>query len=74
MPGFSDGHQLIHKRMAGTVQPVMCQQTVEIGFRRIGNGGAAGCREELLTGLPVEMRDAEKGPAKAVEKWLKSLH
>ena len=27
----------------------------------------------VLTGLPVEMRDAENGPAKAVEKWLKSL-
>ena len=27
----------------------------------------------VLTGLPVEMRDAENGPTKAVEKWLKSL-
>lgn len=27
----------------------------------------------VLTGLPVEMRDAENGPAKAVEKWLDSI-
>ena len=27
----------------------------------------------VLTGLPVEMRDAENGPAKAVERWLRSL-
>ena len=27
----------------------------------------------VLPGLPGEMRDAERGPAKAVEKWLKSL-
>ena len=27
----------------------------------------------VLAGLPVEMSDAERGPAKAVEKWLKSL-
>ena len=27
----------------------------------------------VLTGLPVEMRDAENGPADAVKKWLKSL-
>ena len=27
----------------------------------------------VLTGLPVEMRDAENGPAKAVEQWLRSL-
>lgn len=31
-------------------------------------------KAKVLTGLPVEMRDAEKGPAKVVEKWLKSLH
>ena len=31
-------------------------------------------KAKVLTGLPVEMRDAEKGPAKAVEKWLKSQH
>ena len=31
-------------------------------------------KAKVLTGLPVEMRDAEKVPAKAVEKWLKSLH
>ena len=30
-------------------------------------------KESVLAGLPVEMRDAENGPAKAVEKWLKSL-
>ena len=30
-------------------------------------------KAKVLTGLPVEMRDAENGPAKAVEKWLKSL-
>ena len=27
----------------------------------------------VLAGLPVEMRSAESGPAKAVERWLKSL-
>ena len=27
----------------------------------------------VLAGLPVEMTDAENGPAKAVERWLKSL-
>ena len=26
-----------------------------------------------LTGLPVEMRDAEKGPATTVQRWLESL-
>ena len=31
-------------------------------------------KAKVLTGLPVEMRDAENGPAKAVEKWLKSLN
>lgn len=30
-------------------------------------------KASVLAGLPVEMRDAENGPAKAVEKWLKSL-
>ena len=30
-------------------------------------------RAKVLTGLPVEMSDAENGPASAVEKWLKSL-
>ena len=30
-------------------------------------------KAKVLTGLPVEMRDAENGPARAVEKWLKSL-
>ena len=30
-------------------------------------------KAKVLTGLPVEMRDAENGPAKAVEKWLASL-
>ena len=30
-------------------------------------------KAKVLTGLPVEMRDAENGPAKAVEKWLNSL-
>ena len=30
-------------------------------------------KAKVLTGLPVEMRDAENGPAKAVEKWLESL-
>ena len=30
-------------------------------------------KAKVLTGLPVEMRDAENGPAKVVEKWLKSL-
>ncbi len=44
-----------------------------------GDGGtyATICQLEpearVLTGLPVEMRDAENGPAKAVEKWLKSI-
>ena len=28
---------------------------------------------EVLTGLPVEMREAENGPADTVGKWLKSL-
>lgn len=28
----------------------------------------------VLKGLPVEMSDAENGPAKAVEQWLKSLN
>ena len=27
----------------------------------------------VLTGLPVEMRDAEKGPEKEVKRWLQSL-
>lgn len=31
-------------------------------------------KAKVLTGLPVEMWDAENGPAKAVEKWLKSLN
>ena len=26
-------------------------------------------KAKVLTGLPVEMRDAENGPAKAVERW-----
>ncbi|MBQ9060835.1 MAG: NAD(P)H-dependent oxidoreductase [Firmicutes bacterium] len=30
-------------------------------------------KARVLTGLPVEMRDAEKGPAKAVKSWLRSL-
>ena len=30
-------------------------------------------KAKVLTGLPVEMRDAENGPAKAVERWLNSL-
>ena len=30
-------------------------------------------KAKVLTGLPVEMRDAENGPAKAVKKWLNSL-
>ena len=30
-------------------------------------------KAKVLTGLPVEMRDAENGPARAVEKWLASL-
>ena len=44
-----------------------------------GNGGTYDTirklepKAKVLTGLPVEMRDAENGPAKAVEKWLKSL-
>jgi flavodoxin len=44
-----------------------------------GDGGTYDTIRELdpkaivLTGLPVEMRDAKNGPAKAVEKWLKSL-
>lgn len=44
-----------------------------------GDGGTYDTIRELepkaivLAGLPVEMRDAENGPAKAVEKWLKSL-
>ena len=28
---------------------------------------------KVLTGLPVEMREAEKGPQKAVERWLRDL-
>ncbi|MBQ6501670.1 MAG: hypothetical protein IJI87_09900 [Mogibacterium sp.] len=28
---------------------------------------------EVLAGLPVEMRDSERGPAAPVEKWLSSL-
>ena len=45
-----------------------------------GDGGTYGTIRQLepgaavLSGLPVEMRDAENGPARAVEKWLKSLH
>ena len=31
-------------------------------------------KAKVLTGLPVEMRDAENGPARAVEKWLASLN
>ena len=27
----------------------------------------------VLPGLPIEMREAENGPAGAIEKWLKSL-
>ena len=44
-----------------------------------GDGGTYDTIRELepkvivLAGLPVEMRDAENDPAKAVEKWLKSL-
>lgn len=44
-----------------------------------GDGGTYDTIRELepeavvLTGLSVEMRDAEKGPAKAVEKWLKDI-
>ena len=44
-----------------------------------GDGGTYDTIRELepkaivLAGLPVEMRDAKNGPAKAVEKWLKSL-
>ena len=30
-------------------------------------------KAEVLTGLPVEMSDAENGPANAVAKWLGSL-
>ena len=30
-------------------------------------------KAKVLEGLPIEMKDAEKGPAKAVEKWLKGL-
>ena len=30
-------------------------------------------KAKVLTGLPVEMRDAENGPVAAVEKWLDSL-
>ena len=30
-------------------------------------------KAKVLEGLPVEMRDAENGPAQAVEKWLKNL-
>ena len=30
-------------------------------------------KSKVLTGLPVEMSDAENGPARAVEKWLVSL-
>ena len=44
-----------------------------------GNGGTYDTirklepKAKVLTGLPVEMRDAENGPAKAVEKRLTSL-
>ena len=44
-----------------------------------GDGGTYATIRELepdaavLTGLPVEMREAENGPSKKVEKWLKSL-
>ena len=31
-------------------------------------------KAKVLTGLPVEMRDAENGPVRAVEKWLASLN
>ena len=31
-------------------------------------------KAKVLTGLPMEMRDAENGPARAVEKWLASLN
>ena len=31
-------------------------------------------KAKVLTGLPVEMRAAENGPARAVEKWLASLN
>ena len=31
-------------------------------------------KAKVLTGLPVEMRDAENGPFRAVEKWLASLN
>ena len=30
-------------------------------------------KAKVLAGLPVEMHDAENGPAKAVEKWLTGL-
>ena len=31
-------------------------------------------KAKVLTGLPMEMRDAENGPFRAVEKWLASLN
>ena len=31
-------------------------------------------KAKVLSGLPVEMSDAERGPTKTVEKWLKSLN
>ena len=31
-------------------------------------------KAKVLAGLPVEMRDAENGPGKAVGKWLGSLN
>ena len=44
-----------------------------------GDGGTYDTIRELepnatvVAGLPVEMRDAENGPAKAIERWLKNL-
>ena len=51
---FSDFYQLIDKGVADTVQSVMAQKTVEIGFGSIGGCGLAGHREKFLAGLPME--------------------
>ena len=54
MSGLADGCQPVDKRMAGAVQTVVSQQTVEIGSGSVGSGGFAGHREEFPACLTME--------------------
>ena len=51
---FSDGHQLIDKGVAGSIQTVVGQKSVKIGFGGFRGGSLAGGGEKFLSGLPVE--------------------